>query len=121
MLKQAFYDPQGGPIEIHVHSGHLQPAICSIDHYNDVDSEPRHIASLAIRDGVDRTASMAPPDDPDSLLATLYSVALLAGKQYHVHTEVRQKGQPLASDESSGTGDGQTVPVALMFNLRKEA
>lgn len=122
-MPQASYDPNGGPIRIHVVSDHMQTAICTIEHFNDVDSEPTRIARVPLTGGVGRTEQMDPPEDPDSLLTTLYTIVLQNGNQFHVQTVLEQDGNVLAEDEFPLLGEepaattGQTIPVALIFNL----
>ena|SRR5687768_1741170 len=122
-MPAAHYKPTGGPIQIRVVSDHMQTTICTIDHFNDVDSEPTRIARLPLTGGDARTAEMDPPDDPDSLLITVYTIVLEHGNQFHVRTVLEQDGNLLAEDEFPAPGDnvpavnGQTVPVALVFKL----
>jgi hypothetical protein len=122
-MPEAHYDPNGGSIHVHVVSDHMQTAICTIEHFNDVDSEPTRIARVSLTGGLPRAEQMNPPEDPDSLLMTLYTIVLEHGSEFHVRTVLEQDGNLLAEDEFPRPGEevaavvGQTVPVALIFNL----
>jgi hypothetical protein len=122
-MPEAHYDPNGGVVQIHVVSDHMQTAICTIEHFNDVDSEPTRIARVPLTGGLPRVEQMAPPEDPDSLLLTVYTIVLEHGSDFHVRTVLEQDGNALAEDEFPRPDEeveaaaGQTVPVALIFNL----